>query len=650
MSSTVASSPTIPSTAVSPVSSSPRGTPSYHGSSPLYVVGMSSPDIYAKSSDLDSLSDSAQAATSPASPSAESTPSYHGSPLPDMIFLSSPRSFHGGSSGYDASSGTSWVSSASSGSPCSSDEGSSSSSGSGISHHSSDKNGGFSGRGSNLSNSPGSSGDQEDRSGNDESDEPEVHSPEPSNNTDSSRGNPPNGDPNLSSDSNSSESPSNDDPRPVEDSNPQHVSPETLIRILSSSDNRSSQSDGVGPAAAIIVSNAPSNVHNIRLNSGPPSFVIGQGAPAIVSPIFNSNDGNNPASNNDFRIGPPVTLYRSTIVDGFSSRSNGLGKRQFLPADLLLPGPDSDLNIEITPDDQADEPPICDIKLSFDISEYSKDEKDSAQGAQRPNPVFDTCYSCSGSLPWKRRRSSDTDDEGDAHDVKRRNLSTSSNVMVQASTITHTSAATPQGPHNSFASPSHQGSSLRKRRRSDNDDYDGDRQTRSWPTLMTRAWVMPVHCCYHTSISELKYLILLMALANKMFSEIPDLYHSGMRPRPHYDWYEQYHAVGFECAKVHGCTHNPGRHCHRCHAAWQRAWSQYFKAEELLNEAAANPESYLEEMDIDMRQDYMGVLMQGSGWEVLAPELQPPAGGSLRLHPTRIAKHRLALAQMASAE
>lgn len=141
-----------------------------------------------------------------------------------------------------------------------------------------------------------------------------------------------------------------------------------------------------------------------------------------------------------------------------------------------------------------------------------------------------------------------------------------------------------------------------------------------------------------------------MALANKMFSEIPDLYHSGMRPRPHYDWYEQYHAVGFECAKVHGCTHNPGRHCHRCHAAWQRAWSQYFKAEELLNEAAANPESYLEEMNIDMRQDYMGVLMQGSGWEVLAPELQPPAGGSLRLHPTRIAKHRLALAQMASTE
>lgn len=161
---------------------------------------------------------------------------------------------------------------------------------------------------------------------------------------------------------------------------------------------------------------------------------------------------------------------------------------------------------------------------------------------------------------------------------------------------------------------------------------------------------MVVHYCCHTSISELQYPTLLMASTNKMFSEIPDLFHSGVRPRPHYDWYEQYHTVGFECAKVHGCTHNPGRHCHRCHAAWQRAWSQYFKAEELLNEAAANPERYLEEMGFDMRQGYMGVLMQGSGWEVLAPELQPPAGGSLRLHPTRIAKHRLALAQMVLVE
>jgi hypothetical protein len=98
---------------------------------------------------------------------------------------------------------------------------------------------------------------------------------------------------------------------------------------------------------------------------------------------------------------------------------------------------------------------------------------------------------------------------------------------------------------------------------------------------------------------------------------------------------------------VHGCAHNPGRVCHGCHASWQKAWSLFFKAHELLDEAVANPQKYLAETGLDVRQDFMGHLMQGSGWEVLAPELQPPAGKSIRLHPTRIAKHRLALSQMA---
>jgi hypothetical protein len=228
----------------------------------------------------------------------------------------------------------------------------------------------------------------------------------------------------------------------------------------------------------MVANNAPSNVHNIRLNSGPPSFSVGQGAPAIASPIFDSNDGNNPVGNNDFRIGPPVTLYRSTIVDGFSTRPNSRGNRSFRPANVMLPGPDPKLNIEITSDDQADDHPVYDIKLSFDISEYSKGEEDSAKGAQHPNPLFDTSYSCSGSSSRKRRRSFDTDDEGYAHDAKRRNLSASSNLIVQASTTTHKSAVTPQGPRNSFASSSNQGSSLQKRRRSENDDYGGPHDTK----------------------------------------------------------------------------------------------------------------------------------------------------------------------------
>ncbi|KAM0503214.1 hypothetical protein ACHAP8_003256 [Fusarium lateritium] len=128
--------------------------------------------------------------------------------------------------------------------------------------------------------------------------------------------------------------------------------------------------------------------------------------------------------------------------------------------------------------------------------------------------------------------------------------------------------------------------------------------------------------------------------------EIPSLFGSGVRARPHYGWYEQYHQTGRDCAKVHGCTHNPGRVCHRCHADWQKAWSVYFKAHEVLDEAVANPEKYLADTGLDVRKDYMGHLLEGSGWEVLALELQPPTGNSIRLHPTRIAKHRLAFAQM----
>lgn len=386
-----------------------------------------------------------------------------------MFISSPPRSIHGGSSGYNPSSGTSASSSLSG----SSDENLPSPSGSRRSHHSSDNDDGANGGYSNPGNSPRSSGDQEN-----ESDEPEVRSPEPSNNAGSPGGNPSNDDPNLSSDNNSPESPSNDNPQPVGGSNPRHVSPETPILTSSSGDNPRSRSDDVGPAAAMVANNAPSNVHNIQLNSGLQSFSVGQGAPAIAPPIFDSNDNGNPAGNNDFRIGPPVTLYRSTIVDGFSTRPNSLGNRSFRPANLTLPGPDPGLNVEITSDNQADDHPVYDIKLSFNINEDSKGEEDSAQGAQHPNILFDTSYSCSGSSSRKRRRSTDTDDEDYAHDTEQRNLSASSNLIVQASTITHKSAVTPQGSQNSFASSSNQGSSSQKRGRSDNDDYGGTHDTK----------------------------------------------------------------------------------------------------------------------------------------------------------------------------
>ncbi|ENH69070.1 hypothetical protein FOC1_g10010247 [Fusarium oxysporum f. sp. cubense race 1] len=129
--------------------------------------------------------------------------------------------------------------------------------------------------------------------------------------------------------------------------------------------------------------------------------------------------------------------------------------------------------------------------------------------------------------------------------------------------------------------------------------------------------------------------------------EIPGMHSSGLRARRHYDWYEQFHSVGYECYEVHPCFHNPGRGCHQCHSEWHKDWARFFKAEDLLQEAAADPEKYLRETGLDMREDFMGALLQGASWEVLAPHLQPPAGGRVRIHPARLAKHRLALAPAA---
>jgi hypothetical protein len=151
--------------------------------------------------------------------------------------------------------------------------------------------------------------------------------------------------------------------------------------------------------------------------------------------------------------------------------------------------------------------------------------------------------------------------------------------------------------------------------------------------------------CHH-SIRKSRYPSILRTPTNTS-SEIPDMHGSGLRARRHYDWYEQFHFVGHECYEVHPCYHNPGRGCHQCHSEWQKDWARFFKAEDLLQEAAADPERYLRETGLDMRQDFMGALLQGATWEVLAPHLQPPAGGKVRIHPARLAKHRLALAQAA---
>ncbi|WAO85128.1 Hypothetical protein NCS54_00236300 [Fusarium falciforme] len=118
-------------------------------------------------------------------------------------------------------------------------------------------------------------------------------------------------------------------------------------------------------------------------------------------------------------------------------------------------------------------------------------------------------------------------------------------------------------------------------------------------------------------------------------SEIPGLYGSGKRPRLHYDWYEQYHRLGPDCEKVHGCQH--GQFCHQCHADWHKAWSHFFKRQDEVDDEVAATTNY------DIRKGYLGTALgfEHSPKPVIEPI--PPRGGKIRTHPARIAKEKLAL-------
>ncbi|KAF7546815.1 hypothetical protein G7Z17_g8152 [Cylindrodendrum hubeiense] len=109
-------------------------------------------------------------------------------------------------------------------------------------------------------------------------------------------------------------------------------------------------------------------------------------------------------------------------------------------------------------------------------------------------------------------------------------------------------------------------------------------------------------------------------------SEIPGIYGSALRSRLNYDWYEQYHVFGIDCARVHGCR----RVCHECHAKWHRDWARYFQVEEEIASALENPNGYLH-----MGEDGFGVL------QILDSIPSPPRGGKVRDHPARLSKQRL---------
>ncbi|EXM00180.1 hypothetical protein NOF04DRAFT_4616 [Fusarium oxysporum II5] len=311
---------------------------------------------------------------------------------------------------------------------------------------------------------------------------------------------------------------------------------------------------------------------------------------------------------------------RSTWFAGFSSpRLDGRSGRPRRPADIKVPFIDYsgyDAQIGRGEDDSPDCAQfIGPLRSSFPAS---------VQSIGR----LDTPPAYSGGVVGKRKRSCDDDEDASAAGIKR-GRSSSPRMVVETSTTTimttrssavETQASEPQQPVTLT---------------SDAPVSDEPSPVSNEPVAYAKM-ATPVDDPSSGEISPLVW--------PSFDPEIPGMHGSGLRARRHYDWYEQFHSVGYECYEVHPCFHNPGRGCHQCHSEWHKDWARFFKAEDLLQEAAADPEKYLRETGLDMREDFMGALLQGASWEVLAPHLQPPAGGRVRIHPARLAKYRLALA------
>ncbi|KAF5599406.1 suppressor of mutant AC40 of RNA polymerase i iii [Fusarium pseudoanthophilum] len=309
---------------------------------------------------------------------------------------------------------------------------------------------------------------------------------------------------------------------------------------------------------------------------------------------------------------------RSTWIAGFDSpRFDGRSRRPSRPTDIKVPFIDhSGYDAQIG--GRENDSPDC---TEF-IGPLRSSFPTSAQSIGR----LDTPPAHSEGVVGKRKRSCDGDEDASAAGTKRAR-SLSPRMVVETSTTTITTTRFASEPLQPMAWTS------------DSPVSDEPSPLRDEPV----AYAMMATPVDESSSGELS------PLAWPSFDpEIPGMNGSGLRARRHHDWYEQFHSVGFECYEVHPCLHNPGRGCHECHSEWHKDWARFFKAEELLQEAAADPERYLRETGLDMREDFAEALLQGASWEVLAPHLQPPAGGRVRIHPARLAKHRLALAQAAA--
>ena len=77
----------------------------------------------------------------------------------------------------------------------------------------------------------------------------------------------------------------------------------------------------------------------------------------------------------------------------------------------------------------------------------------------------------------------------------------------------------------------------------------------------------------------------------------------------------------------------------------------YFKCQEILDEAAADPLTSMREAGLETHPDFKKYFEpEAPLCYVEAPQLDHPVGNSIRVHPTRMAKYKLDLmkAKMAS--
>ncbi|KAF5708376.1 suppressor of mutant AC40 of RNA polymerase i iii [Fusarium mundagurra] len=309
---------------------------------------------------------------------------------------------------------------------------------------------------------------------------------------------------------------------------------------------------------------------------------------------------------------------RSTWFPGFDSpRLDGRSRRPSRPADIKVPCIDySGYDAQIGYGEDG----------SPDCAEFIGPLRSSFPASVQSIGRLDTPPAHSEGVVGKRKRSCDDVEDASAAGIKRAR-SLSPHMVVETSTTAITTTRFASEPRQPMAWTS------------DAPVSDEPSPLRDEPV----AYAMMATPVDDPPSGELSPLIW-----PSFDPEIPGMHGSGLRARRHYDWYEQFHYVGHECYDVHPCLHNPGRGCHECHSEWHKDWARFFKAEELLQEAAADPERYLRETGLDMCEGFMGALLQGASWEVLAPHLQPPAGGRVRVHPARLAKHRLAFAQAAA--